>query len=277
MADIVAAVATSHILMSPESAGERAWRVFNGMRAVGQAVQAANPDIIVILSNDHLFNFDLAVDVPFLVGAADHYTPFGDMDIPQHPVPGQRDFALGLASHVQAAGIAMVALDQHRPDHGTMIPLLFANPDNTIPMVPLYINLATQAAPTADDCWRLGEMLRRYIEEQRPPGERVAIIATGGLSHWVGYDGKGVNEEFDRRFLNDMATGRAAAWRTRPMQDIEREAGNGGLEIVNWLILAAALPGVGGEIAYYEAVPEWMTGMGGVILRLPHSTNTGRL
>ncbi|MBW7836057.1 MAG: protocatechuate 3,4-dioxygenase [Sphingomonadales bacterium] len=268
MAEIVAAVATSHILMSPDSAGERAWRVFTGMRAVGQAVQSAKPDVIVVLSNDHLFNFDLEVDVPFLVGAAEQYTPFGDMDIPQHPVAGHRDFALGFATHAQAAGFAVIALDHHRPDHGTMIPLLFANPENTIPVVPVYINLANNAAPSADDCWRLGEALRQFIQDQRPADERVAIIATGGLSHWVGYDGKGVNEEFDCRFLNDMASGKAELWRVKPSEDIEWQAGNGGLEIVNWLILAASVPGARGEIVYYEPVPEWMTGMGGMIMKL---------
>lgn len=277
MADIVAAVATSHILMSPQSAGDRAWRVFNGMRAVGQAVQAADPDVIIVFSNDHLFNFDLDVDVPFLVAAADHFTPFGDMDIPQRPFPGHPDFTRGLAHHMRMAGLGVTKLDQHRPDHGTMIPLLFANPENTVAVVPLYINLATAAAPSADDCWRLGGVLRQFIEEQRPRGERVAIIATGGLSHWVGHDGRGVNEAFDRRFLADMTAGRADSWRTMPMADIERNAGNGGLEIVNWLILAAAVSGCGGTIAYYEPVPEWMTGMGGLIMRLPCSSNTGRI
>jgi len=268
MADIVAAVATSHILMSPESAGDRARRVFDGMRTVGNAVREARPHVIVILSNDHLFNFDLSVDTPFLVGTADHYTPFGDMDIPQREFPGHRDFACGLVECLHANRLGVTAVEQHRPDHGTMIPLLFSSGGRDTPVVPIYINLANDAAPSVDDCWRLGGALRRYVQEQRPDGERVAIIATGGLSHWVGYDGKGVNEEFDTRFLDDFAAGNAAKWRAHSLDRIESEAGNGGLEIVNWLILAAAMPGTLGRIAYYEPVPEWMTGMGGVVLHV---------
>lgn len=268
MAEIVAAVATSHILMAPEKAGPRAWRVFQGMREVGRAVQDARPDVIVILSNDHLFNFDLDVEVPFLIGAADEYTPFGDMDIPRRPLRGDRAFALDLARHFRAGGSDVATLDTHRPDHGTMIPLLFSNPENTVPTVPIYINLSNDAAPDVTDCWRLGHSLRHFIEQQRPADERIAIVATGGLSHWVGYDAEGVNEAFDHRFLEDMVTGQAEKWLKKTMADIEQEAGNGGLEIVNWLILAAAVPQSGADIVYYEPVPEWMTGMGGVVMRL---------
>ena len=42
--------------------------------------------------------------------------------------------------------------------------------------------------------------------------------------------------------------------------EIEREAGNGGQELRNWVALLGAVPGGKGEVLAYEAVPEWITG-----------------
>ena len=38
---------------------------------------------------------------------------------------------------------------------------------------------------------------------------------------------------------------------------------------MNWMIVAAAVPGARATTVYYEAMPSWMTGMGGAVLRLP--------
>jgi len=46
--------------------------------------------------------------------------------------------------------------------------------------------------------------------------------------------------------------------------DIERDGGNGGQEIRNWVALMGAVPGWKGESLAYEAVPEWITGCGTV-------------
>ena len=42
---------------------------------------------------------------------------------------------------------------------------------------------------------------------------------------------------------------------------IEENGGNGGQEIRNWLVLLGALQGFESNIACYEPIPEWVTGM----------------
>ncbi len=42
--------------------------------------------------------------------------------------------------------------------------------------------------------------------------------------------------------------------------DIERDGGNGGQEIRNWIALMGAVPGRKGELLAYEPVEEWITG-----------------
>jgi Catalytic LigB subunit of aromatic ring-opening dioxygenase len=82
----------------------------------------------------------------------------------------------------------------------------------------------------------------------------------------------GVDEGFDRDFLADFERGDLARWRDMTVEEIERVAGNGGVEIMNWMIVAAAVPGAHAATVYYEAMPSWLTGMGGAVLRLPAAT-----
>ena len=48
----------------------------------------------------------------------------------------------------------------------------------------------------------------------------------------------------------------------RPDETVEAEGGNGCLEIKNWICALGALPGSRAELIVYEAMPEWVTGMG---------------
>jgi protocatechuate 4,5-dioxygenase beta chain len=46
--------------------------------------------------------------------------------------------------------------------------------------------------------------------------------------------------------------------------EIERDGGNGGQEIRNWIALLGAVPGWKGEVLAYEPVEEWIIGCGTV-------------
>lgn len=267
MAEIVVAATMPHILMAPGGIEERANRVLAGMREVGSRIADVRPDVLLIVSNDHLFNLDLTPPASFLVGVAEHYAPFGDMDIPRAPaIPGNAEFGRALTASARTAGVDVALLESVTPDHGIMVPMLFANPERTIPMVPVYVNYMRNPAPEPGDCWRLGEVIGEFVRQSRPADERVAVLGTGGLSHWVGYDEQGINETFDREFLADLAAGNARRWSLETNESIERLAGNGGLEISNWLIAAAAANAKGGDYNFYVPMPEWMTGMGGMVL-----------
>jgi 2'-aminobiphenyl-2,3-diol 1,2-dioxygenase, large subunit len=271
MAEIVCAAATSHILMSPAGAEEPASRVFEGMLRVGRHVRESRPGVIVLISNDHMFNIGPTVTAPFLVGSAPSFVPFGEMDIPRDEYRGDPRFADGLVAHAARQGITIERLTTLQPDHGTAVPLLFVNPDRDAAVVPLLVNHARDGGVAAGECWRLGELLGGFITAFQPTTARVAIVGTGGLSHRVGYEGSGIDERFDRGFLEDFVRGDLAGWRTRSAGDIEAAAGNGGVEIMNWLIAAAAVPRARAEIVYYEPMPSWLTGMGGAVLHLPQS------
>jgi 3-O-methylgallate 3,4-dioxygenase len=105
--------------------------------------------------------------------------------------------------------------------------------------------------PSAARCHDLGRALRRAVETW-PADTRVAVIASGGLSHFV------VNERLDRRVLDAIAAGPAGAGL---LVDISRdELRSGNSEILNWIVAAGALEGLTPTVLDY--VPGYRTPAG---------------
>ena len=65
-----------------------------------------------------------------------------------------------------------------------------------------------------------------------------------------------------------MIEGRGAELAHMTNAEILEAAGNGGLEVSAWITLAGAVSGARGERLYYEPMPSWASGMGGVALTL---------
>jgi len=108
-----------------------------------------------------------------------------------HVFPGAPDFAseliVGLTDrHVDVAACVRV---EHSPQSGFghafgfVIRRLFDG--RAIPVVPILLNTYFPPnVPTAARCHDIGKALREIIETNRSDA-RVAIIASGGLSHFV--------------------------------------------------------------------------------------------
>lgn len=105
--------------------------------------------------------------------------------------------------------------------------------ERRVPLLPVLLN--TYFPPnvlSAERCYNIGLALRETIAASLNEA-RVAIIASGGLSHFV------VDEELDRRVIAGLAPGNAAALRT-----LTRGALNAGSsEILNWVLTAGAMHG----------------------------------
>src|SRR5262249_38399907 len=67
-------------------------------------------------------------------------------------------------------------------DHGITLALQYVTPELDVPIVPLIINSFTQPLPTMRRCRALGEAVRQIIEKDGQ-SKRVAVVATGGISH----------------------------------------------------------------------------------------------
>jgi protocatechuate 4,5-dioxygenase beta chain/2'-aminobiphenyl-2,3-diol 1,2-dioxygenase large subunit len=265
---IVAALATSHTLGSPDGVEDASERVWQGMREVGARLRAARPDVPVLFTSDHLNNFTVDDAARFAVAVDETLVPYGDMGLPTDPIPGQPEFARGLAAFAKKQGLVLAERVGVRPDHGSIIPLGVADPARAIPTVIVYVNAVLSPSPTCLEGWRLGELVADYVA-MRPDGERVAVLGAGGLSHWVGMPQEGkVNVAWDHAYLEALNRGEARSLADFSNADILARAGNGGLEVSAWMAAAGAAGGAPAETVYYEAIPDWATGMGGVQFRL---------
>lgn len=100
----------------------------------------------------------------------------------------------------------------------------------TIPMVPILINTYyAPNQPTPARCYALGKALAEAVETM--PGDlRVAVVASGGLSHFV------VNDELDREILEAMRTHNEDALQKLPVEQLD----SGTSEVRNWIAAAGA-------------------------------------
>ncbi|MET0534070.1 MAG: protocatechuate 3,4-dioxygenase [Steroidobacter sp.] len=265
MGTIVGAFAMSHVLGSPFGLEEQAERVFCGMRELGRRLRETRPTVLVVITSDHLNNFKLGEPMPFAIGTADIYTPYGDMGLSTEPIAGNAGFANGFVTFAAQRGFALAKPPRLRPDHGVMIPLGIVDPAREIAVVPLYVNTVYTPAPTPEQSWRLGELLREYVTNVSSGDERVALLAGGGLSHWLGVPEEGrVNEAWDRWFMDVLAHGQGQGLSQLTNEQILIDAGNGGLEVNAWITVAGAVPDATGECLFYEAIPAWASGMAGM-------------
>jgi 2,3-dihydroxyphenylpropionate 1,2-dioxygenase len=70
-----------------------------------------------------------------------------------------------------------------------------------------------------------------------------------------------VNAGWDLEFLAALGRGDTAAIKAYAYDEVEREAGHGGHEILNWAAVMGAMGGRPARIVGYEAVTEWICGM----------------
>ena len=267
MGKIVCAYATSHILFSPKPAPDRADRIYAGMTNLGRYVSEAKPDVILIIAPDHMFNFNMSLQPPFCIGISDSYMPFGDIRIPKRTFKGHRDFATTLVKHANRHGFDIATAEAITPDHGITLPLLFIKPWGHIPTVPLYVNINMEPVPTPERCYALAEVIQDAITTKRPANERIAVIGSGGLSHWINIPGAGnVAEEFDKNIIDIIVSGNGKDIAAMTTEEILNQAGNGGLEILNWMMMSATVPKAKGNKIFYEPMPEWFTGIGGIAM-----------
>ena len=167
--------------------------------------------------------------------------------------------ATEIVESAYAAGFEPSFAYELQLDHGTMIPLHFLTPDMQLPAVPIMFNTLAAPQPSARRCFEFGRVVGEVV--RRSP-KRIALIATGGMSHDPGERRHGfIDSQFDRTFLTQMANGDGAALAEYSSSRLGA-AGAGAFELLAWIALCGATGGRAGNVLAYEAVVPWATGMG---------------
>ncbi len=118
--------------------------------------------------------------------------------------------------------------------------------DKVIPHVPVLVNTHYPPnRPTAGRCIEFGRALARAVESF-PGDARIAIIGSGGLTHYV------IDEEFDRSVLRAMENGDAE---TIAAIDEAMLAAGGTAELKNWIPVFGAMREAGIGMKLIDYVP----------------------
>lgn len=267
MADITGIFAASHtpvMLNFPEAIPDADRQsIFAAFQQLGRELRESKPDAVIVISDDHVHNFFLDNFPAFCIGAAATYATPVEHWLKADRQTLQGDAALGahlLGEALQHDFDPSFSMELTL-DHGVLTPLHLAGLAGHVPVVPLLVNCVQPPLPTMRRAVQWGTMLRDAIASYQGC-KRVAILATGGISHDIATPRMGsVNEAFDREFLRLLAAGDEAPL-VRYATGHVNEAGNGAEEIRTWLVAHGAAAGAVFEPIYYKAVSNWYTGIG---------------
>ena len=275
MAEIVAAMAMTH------SPGLTGWftrasedyqhQALTALAEMRRRLEVARPDVLVMFSNDHLLNWPINNVPEYTVGIAEaHVGPadwFDDwLGMEKYRVPGHADLARFIVNEGARRRLALAWLrDEMQFDDGISVPTHYLNPDARFRLIPVTMNCTMPPIPTPARAYEVGRTMRDILAAWPGP-ERIAVIATGGLSHEPGGPRYfWVDEEFDRWFLDLLKRGdHDALLRECTLERMEAAGSGGTAELLAWVLVLAFTRGPADVLAYMPAIA-WRSGTGMVV------------
>ncbi len=231
---------------------------FNRM---GEQMRASQPDAVIVVAAEHFANFFMDNMPAFCMGMASSYHgPIEDPDwlgIKPTQIPGNADLSRRLIESIMHR-IDLAYAQEWKFDHGIIVPLNFLTPGFDIPVIPVNINCQGPPLTPLHRAWEFGRALREACDGVP---ERIALVGTGGISHWPATPDSGkINEAWDREFLDHFINNRKDAMLGYDDVQTYRDAGQGGFEIRTFITVAGASEGTTGELHYYRPIPIFAVG-----------------
>jgi len=216
-------------------------------------IAESGAEALMVIAAEHFANFFMDNMPAFCVGIGEEYTgPIEDPEwlrIDKTRVPGAPDLGRSLVGEIMQT-VDVAYAEEWRFDHGIMVPLHFLTPDYDLPVIPVNINCQGPPLTPLHRAWAFGEAIRRACDALP---ERIAVVGTGGISHWPATPDSGkINEAWDREFLDRLMRRDRDALTAYTDEETYRDAGQGGFEI-RTLIAAAAAAGGEGTLQFYTA------------------------
>jgi 2,3-dihydroxyphenylpropionate 1,2-dioxygenase len=267
-------------------------------RALGDRIKAAKPDALLLIGPDH-FRSLFYVNMPAFCLGVGRVTGWGDWETRTGELPTKPAIARALHRALLEADFDLSSSYDLPIDHGLTQPLDLCALPPDLPIIPLIVNANAPPRPSLRRCFALGVALRNALEALPQP-LRVAVIASGGLSHTppagdieggsaeaidrlihgaarvledesarvqhivssVPALAKGINADWDRRLLARLEGGEAAVLASELTDAaIDAEGGNGGHEVRAWFIATGIAGGSPFHTLSYAPIPELITGM----------------
>lgn len=261
-------------LETPEVIRGYVQRIDTAFDVLRQQLEAYRPDAVIFVGDDQEDMFDQRCNPAMCLftgeevwgSAAPFYIDQPPADSRIH-LPVHQELSTYLLGAMLEEGFDMAStsvmkpLGRH-PERGTSHMIVYPAqrllPKLDVPIIPLYLNCYFPPLPTARRCWQVGQTLAKLLAN-RP--ERVAIYASGGLSHDpVGPRAGWIDEPLDRWILDRIATNRGADLQNLFTVDSATMRGGTG-ETRAWIVAAGACQWKG-EVVDYIPAHHAKTGLG---------------
>jgi aromatic ring-opening dioxygenase catalytic subunit (LigB family) len=223
-------------------------------------LEAAKPDVLIVVANDQFVNIFWNNIPTFFVTIGDEVK--GQFTRHSFRYRNDKDLGKAIIRAGMDKGIDFSYGERIELQHTQNVPLYFLLREPKIPILPVYVNTWVDPAPSPRRCYQVGELIRDVAENSK---ERVAILATGGLSHFPGSPRIGeIDESFDHKLLEVMRQGKGKNLIEYSVEDL-LQAGDS--EFLNWMVVVGA---IGDAKASYTAyMPDFVaTGWGFVSWKL---------
>jgi len=252
MARIIGGIAASHtptigFALDQGKQHDPVWApIFEGFQPIRDWLSAKQPDVLFMIYNDHITSFFFEHYSAFALGVGEQYAVAdeggGARKVP--PVAGHAELSRHIGQSLMAEEFDLSFFQRKPLDHGCFSPLsMFKQPEATdwpAAIIPLQVGVLQFPIPTARRCHKLGQALRRAIESF-PQDLKVAIVATGGLSHQVHGERAGFNNTaWDAQFL-DLLEQDPERLCQLTQAEYAQLGGMEGAEVIMWLIMRGAL------------------------------------
>ena len=276
MARIVGGVTTSHIpaignAIQDGKTEDPYWkRFFDGYEPVKAWLAEVDPDVAIVVYNDHGLNFFLDTVPTFAIGCADRYRNADEgWALPTlHSFDGDAQLSWHLAESLIEQEFDMTTCQEMLVDHGFVNPmaLLWRHlPQWPVKAIPLAVNTVQHPIPSARRCYKLGQALGKAIESY-PEDLTVVILGTGGLSHQLQGERAGIiNVDYDLECMKHVIADPEWLANQTTAQIIEN-AGTEGVEVIMWLVMRGALGPQVDVVHKHYHVPISNTGAGVLVL-----------
>src|SRR5438093_701753 len=257
MGEIVAAVGTCHtpymFTRPPDENPQQLDAAAAAMRELGKVLDETRPDLIGSFVSDHVETFSVpCIPTLAIIAGSRAVAEFAGR---RYSLPVHREMAEDLLSKLVVQHEFDIAYSEDAElGHAFAVPFEYVVGKRDIPIVPFFTNVYVPPLPTPQRCAALGSAVAEIIKGRR---ERVAIIASGGMSHFPGTR-KYLHPEFDfdRWLVSQFESGNTDALLNMTGTQLD-EVGN--TETLNWATMFGAIGRREGELVDY--IPTWHHGL----------------
>ncbi|SFL30938.1 hypothetical protein [Geodermatophilus ruber] len=246
-------------------------RIRGGLDRLRTVLADRRPDVLVVIGDDQDENFSTANVPQLAVHVGTSFTLANPLATSEVPYPVHRELATALLEQGVREGFDIASLGSFENDelrshaHAQVLADLLPRAD--LPVVLVFLNAVHHPAVEPWRCEQFGQLLARVVRA-RPAGERVAVYASGGWSHftagypWAAYRGPrthgAIDTDFDRVVLDLVERGEGHTLARLTDADLLE---HGEIELRAWIALLGALGAEPAAFVEYQPFYRAMMGM----------------